>query len=138
MKKFLGIVGCICILLGLFSVLFFDDISVMQQKMFYTSDRGSPTYYFLGSLSDFCEESGWPFMIVGGILFIVSSIGKITSKSTEQGEKTTLLNEHEKDIKANIEHSDADELKKFKELLDNGIITPEEFDEKKKQLLKLQ
>lgn len=33
--------------------------------------------------------------------------------------------------------SNADELKKFKELLDNGIITQDEFDEKKKQLLDL-
>lgn len=33
--------------------------------------------------------------------------------------------------------SAADELKKFKELLDMGIITQEEFDAKKKQLLGL-
>lgn len=33
--------------------------------------------------------------------------------------------------------SAADEIKKFKDLLDNGIITQEEFDEKKKQLLGL-
>ena len=33
--------------------------------------------------------------------------------------------------------STADELKKFKELLDNGVITQEEFDAKKKQLLGL-
>lgn len=33
--------------------------------------------------------------------------------------------------------SQADELKKFKDLLDNGIITQEEFDAKKKQLLGL-
>jgi len=33
--------------------------------------------------------------------------------------------------------SSADELKKFKELLDYGIITQEEFDAKKKQLLGL-
>jgi|GEM_PF-1249943 len=33
--------------------------------------------------------------------------------------------------------SNADELKKFKELLDSGIITQEEFDQKKKQLLGL-
>ena len=32
--------------------------------------------------------------------------------------------------------SQADELKKYKELLDNGAITQEEFDKKKKQLLK--
>ena len=35
------------------------------------------------------------------------------------------------------EKSSADELKKFKDLLDSGIITQEEFDEKKKQLLGL-
>ena len=35
------------------------------------------------------------------------------------------------------ETSNADELKKFKDLLDSGIITQEEFDEKKKQLLGL-
>ena len=33
--------------------------------------------------------------------------------------------------------SDADELKKYKELLDSGIITQEEFDQKKKQILGL-
>ena len=33
--------------------------------------------------------------------------------------------------------SSADELKKFKELLDMGVITQEEFDVKKKQLLGL-
>ena len=31
--------------------------------------------------------------------------------------------------------SQADELKKYKELLDSGAITQNEFDEKKKQLL---
>ncbi len=33
--------------------------------------------------------------------------------------------------------SDADELKKFKELLDMGVISQEEFDAKKKQILGL-
>ena len=34
-----------------------------------------------------------------------------------------------------IQTNVADEIRKFKELLDEGIITPEEFEEKKKQLL---
>ena len=38
---------------------------------------------------------------------------------------------------ANIIVSNADELKKFKDLLDAGIISQEEFDAKKKQLLGL-
>ena len=36
-----------------------------------------------------------------------------------------------------MQRSNADELKKFKELLDSGVITQEEFDAKKKQLLGL-
>ncbi|MBE6680442.1 MAG: SHOCT domain-containing protein [Ruminococcaceae bacterium] len=36
-----------------------------------------------------------------------------------------------------VESSNADELKKYKELLDSGVITQEEFDAKKKQLLGL-
>ncbi|MBO4954279.1 MAG: SHOCT domain-containing protein, partial [Clostridia bacterium] len=35
------------------------------------------------------------------------------------------------------ETSSADEIKKYKELLDTGVITQEEFDSKKKQLLGL-
>ncbi len=44
-------------------------------------------------------------------------------KASNQGAKTDI--------------SPADEIKKFKELLDSGIITQEEFDAKKKQLLGL-
>lgn len=40
-------------------------------------------------------------------------------------------------IKQEIHQSNADELKKFKELFDAGIITEEEFNAKKKQLLGL-
>lgn len=40
-------------------------------------------------------------------------------------------------IKQEVPQSNADELKKYKELLDSGIITQEEFDAKKKQLLGL-
>ena len=40
-------------------------------------------------------------------------------------------------VKQEINQSNADELKKFKELLDSGVITQEEFDAKKKQLLGL-
>ena len=40
-------------------------------------------------------------------------------------------------IKQEVAKSNADELKKFKELLDQGIISQEEFDAKKKQLLGL-
>lgn len=55
---------------------------------------------------------------------------------------TDLTEEQAKNERASTsnnakEISSADEIKKFKELLDNGIITQEEFDAKKKQLLGL-
>ncbi len=51
-----------------------------------------------------------------------------------------LINRQEKTgttIKQEIPQSNADELKKYKELLNSGIISQEEFDAKKKQLLGL-
>jgi hypothetical protein len=45
----------------------------------------------------------------------------------------SLINQKSSDNSAPI--SAADELKKFKELFDMGVITQEEFDIKKKQLL---
>ena len=52
-----------------------------------------------------------------------------------------LLIERQKNAAGNKHHEEAtstpDELKKYKDLLDSGIITQEEFDAKKKQLLGL-
>ena len=44
---------------------------------------------------------------------------------------------HPVEIKQEIPQSNADELKKYKELFDSGVITQEEFEAKKKQLLGL-
>ena len=52
---------------------------------------------------------------------------KIREVKSNSGASTTVVNQI----------SSADELKKFKELLDSGVITQEEFDAKKKQLLGL-
>lgn len=52
-----------------------------------------------------------------------------------QSEKTE--SKHTEIIKETQPLSNADELKKYKDLLDQGIITQEEFDAKKKQLLGL-
>ena len=41
------------------------------------------------------------------------------------------------EIKQEIQPNSADELKKYKELLEIGVISQEEFDAKKKQLLGL-
>lgn len=53
----------------------------------------------------------------------------------ERQEKAPATSEQKSTVAAT--QSNADELKKFKELLDSGVITQEEFDAKKKQLLGL-
>ena len=54
-------------------------------------------------------------------------------------ERVDSLNEakKKKDRDRNIGMSQADEIIKFKKLLDDGVLTQEEFDKKKKQILSL-
>ena len=74
----------------------------------------------------------------------VWNIGKKSEVTNEQMEKVRdfiqekiRLSKNPQIITSTPAPSTADELKKFKELLDMGIITQEEFDAKKKQLLGL-
>lgn len=62
-----------------------------------------------------------------GILNYISSNGETQPKN----------NDPETVVKQETVQSNADELKKYKDLLDSGVITQEEFDQKKKQLLGL-
>ena len=48
-----------------------------------------------------------------------------------------LLMARQTNSEVQASHSSADELKKYKELLDTGVISQDEFDAKKKQLLSL-
>ena len=61
---------------------------------------------------------------------IHSELSKLLMERQQKETKNTVVENH-------IPQSSADELKKYKELLDSGIITQEEFDTKKKQLLGL-
>ena len=62
---------------------------------------------------------------------IFNTISKLLlERQNQQKAKETV-------VKQEIPQSNADELKKYKDLLDSGIITQEEFDAKKKQLLGL-
>lgn len=79
---------------------------------------------------------------------VATSSGKISFKLIENNEEvhktisTMLIKRQEKNesmstIKQGVAQSSADEIAKFKALLDAGAITQEEFDAKKKQLLGL-
>lgn len=80
---------------------------------------------------------------------VATSSGKITFSFIKNRDEirtaiTNLLNNRQTKqtvatttIKQEIPQSNADELKKYKDLLDSGVISQEEFDAKKKQLLGL-
>lgn len=60
---------------------------------------------------------------------VYDAISKLLMERQSQKQQTTIVQE--------ASNSNADELKKYKDLLDNGIITAEEFEAKKKQILSL-
>ncbi|MBQ6420684.1 MAG: SHOCT domain-containing protein [Clostridia bacterium] len=70
------------------------------------------------------------FMFLENRKEVFKVISEILSSRQTKQEKTTQIIEQ-------AALSDADELKKFKDLLDSGVITQEEFDAKKKQILGL-
>lgn len=69
----------------------------------------------------FCKNRDEVFDVISKLLF---------ERQNQQKPNETI-------IKQETSQSNADELKKFKDLLDGGVITQEEFDQKKKQLLGL-
>lgn len=78
----------------------------------------------------------FPYTVLIAIWFaiIVVAFAKRSSLIAGSENKTTV----QKTVINNIkENTNADELKKYKDLLDSGAITQEEFEEKKKQLLNL-
>lgn len=78
----------------------------------------------------------FPYTVLIAIWFavIVVAFAKRSSIIAGSENKATV----QKTVINNIkENTNADELKKYKDLLDSGAITQEEFDEKKKQLLNL-
>lgn len=65
------------------------------------------------------------------IQFLIDAAGRVTERDEQ---RAALLDEIGKSAKS---VSAADEIAKYKDLLDSGAITQEEFDAKKKQLLGL-
>lgn len=64
------------------------------------------------------------------VAIVVFAVMKRSNIAFPKDESPTVITVHDS-------ASNADELKKYKELLDSGVITQEEFDAKKKQLLGL-
>ncbi len=85
--------------------------SLVTQGVSVSTSSGRITFYYLSNRDD-----------------ISSTIRELLIARQDKPQTT---------IKQEIVQSDAAELQRFKELLDSGVITQEEFDAKKKQLLGL-
>lgn len=84
----------------------------------------------LGGIAVSTSSGAIRFLGIKNNLAIHETISKLLM---ERQEKAPAASEQKPAVIAS--QSNADELKKFKELLDSGVITQEEFDAKKKQLL---
>ena len=71
-----------------------------------------------------------------GFIENYKEMGETLKQLIAERQRDTEISQ-EKVYQITKENSGADEIKKYKELLDNGIITQEEFDAKKKQILGL-
>lgn len=115
-KKFLG---AVCAIVGGIGAIF--AYSIMND------DRGAYTY-----TPPYTEHESFVIAILVGciILAIVGFAFLIMNfKNSGQGETDDMNGRTDIDI--------ADELKKYKELLDSGVITQEEYNKKREQLLGL-
>jgi len=87
--------------------------SVFTQGVSVATSSGRITFFYLANRND-----------------VSQAIRELLVKRQNKAQMPTV-------VKQEVTQSSADELKKFKELLDTGVITQEEFDTKKKQLLGL-
>lgn len=143
-----------------------DRIELTQRgvKGFLTQGlQGTKTYYFADITTIQFKNCGWTngffeFTFAGGkdsrggawsgmnndnrFNFGKPTIKGAKALAIEMEKVNTYLQQQLRAVKTNptqptTTNSSADEIKKYKELLDSGIITQEEFDLKKKQLLGL-
>ena len=113
------------------------------EKKFYYSDLTSVQFRKPGAITDGYLEFEYPGSRSGNNGGAYSSENSISFAKGDLEKMEQIYNYIDgriREIKtkgnsAPSAVSSADELKKFKELLDMGVITQEEFDEKKKQIL---
>lgn len=117
---------------------FYSDISTIQFK-----NCGMTAGFFEFTFSGGNDKKGGVFSGSKNdnrFTFGKPTLGAAKKLAVEMNEINEYIQNKLKECKTtktiiNSAPSEADEIKKFKELLDQGIITQEEFDLKKKQLL---
>ena len=154
-------------ILGQVMYVYDDRVILTQEGargLFTKGLQGEKTYYYNDITSVQFKNCGWTtgfieFTMAGGIdrqggafsgvnndnrfTFSKPTIGAAKKLAEEMETINTFIQAKIRECKngtrvTNIQaNSDADEIRKFKELLNEGIITQEEFEAKKKQILGL-
>lgn len=146
---YLGI-GLVVITVALFYFYFYIakmEIVVTDKRVYGKTSFGKQVDLPLDSISS-VGTSAFEGISVGTSSGCIKFLGISNRDKIYEAIKKILADRQSKEVKVtaptptpvtNITQaqSSADEIKKFKELLDSGIITQEEFDAKKKQLLGL-
>ena len=137
----LGIAGLICWLI--YSWMHSYEIIVTDKRVYGQTAFGKRVDLPVDAVS--AIGSSWPMGIAvatasGRIAFLMiknrDAIHKCVSNLLIERQRKPIA-AFAAPIKQEIPISNADELKKYKELLDSGVITQDEFTAKKKQLLGL-
>ena len=142
---FIFYIGAILTIFGLVCVLAYNkaSLTVTDRRVYGTAAWGkrvdlpmdkisAVAKSFLGGISVSTSSGAIRFMGIKNNNEVHEAINKLLMERQEKEKSVATTT-----IKQEIPQSNADELKKYKELLDTGTITQEEFDAKKNQLLGL-
>lgn len=127
------------IIIGIFFLIMMNscEIVVTDKRVYGKSAFGIKIDLPLDKISSIgsCFPMGIKVATSSGII----RFWLLTNHSEVFSSISALLQKRQKpfEITENSNVSNADEIKKYKDLLDSGVITQEEFDAKKKQLLGL-
>ena len=144
--RFLGVLVVIC-MVALMAILI---AQVAKRDHFQVVSAGSLVslllfFFYSVACTEEPRDSGWgpsyvcEYLVSFGFILIMAlqvALTIIALISNSRIKQNGII-EEEKPQYIQNNNSNADELSKYKDLLDRGVITQEEFDAKKKQLLGL-
>ena len=134
---YLLILGIIVAIVGALIKIYSEkcEITVTDNRIFGKTANGDKVNIPLNQITGLntCSFNGISIASIGS----VSNFHCIENRGEVMKAISFILANPQKTKKAEVLDNEADQLRRFKNLLDNGIITQEEFDAKKKELLKL-
>ena len=140
------LIPILVVIAALFIVLHFrEKIVVTDKRVYGITFWGKRVDLPIDSISSIGTSSLFKSVSVATSSGIIR-FGSLKNRSEIQAELSKLIvgrqnaptNTIEKSTaSSNVQISEADEIKKFKDLMDAGVITQEEFDLKKRQILKI-